>query len=36
MQVDFLLGALIGAGFFVILGGPPARKLLRVIQERRR
>jgi hypothetical protein len=36
MDLYFLVGALFGSGLFIFTGREPARKLVRVIQERRK
>jgi hypothetical protein len=35
MSFSFLIGALLGSGLFIFVGGPPARRLLAMIRRRR-
>jgi len=34
VSLEFLIGAILGSGLFIFLGGPPARALIKVVQRR--
>lgn len=36
MDLYFLVGAILGSGFFIFAGREPARRLVKAMQERRR
>lgn len=34
MSLNFLVGAIVGSGLFIFLGGPPARRLVKALRVR--
>ena len=36
MTLEFLIGAALGSGLFIVLGRPPAEKLIAYVQDRLR